>query len=234
MIKFRVAFQRKFFGDKFWKGRPAFQSRFFDLQLTPETLHNVDRAIIETARSIVLDYERGTPSGLTSVENPPIDEDPSSYVLSELACSRLKSALGYREARALILESGFKWDSEQLFIDIPQTTQEDQHLYDNKLKKNFTYNAGTGYRAWQETYVARDGTVIKEVCYRSDPRHLEYTRHLIDNDNVEEEEDDDESGYFYTDSEVGSRSTKVTRKTKTSVVSKKTRKGAVTFKPISS
>lgn len=229
-MKFRVAFQRKFFGDKFWKGRQTFESRFFDLMHLPETLHNVDRALVETARSIVLDYERGTPIGLTPIESPPISENPSEYVLSELACTRLKSALGYREARALILESGFRWHEEQLFVDIPQTVQEDQQIFDSKLKKNFVYNAGTGFRAWQESYVGRDGTVLREKCYRSDARHLEYTKHLIDNKNVDDEDSDDESGYFYTDSEVGSRSTRVTRKTKTSLKSKSTKKGTITFK----
>ena len=214
LLKCRVAFKRKFFGDRFWLHRPLLASRFFELQCPPGGMDSIDQAHVETARAIVLDYEEGTPVGLNAQPTPSYGADPAAYVISELACMRMKSALGYREARALIMETGFQWNDSQIFLDIPQTPQEDQRHFDSKVKRDFVYNCGTGFRAWVETYVGRDGTLLREHCYRGDTRHLEYTKHLIDGDDIDDEDDDDSSGYYYTDSEVGSRSTRVTRKSK--------------------
>jgi hypothetical protein len=199
LIRFRQKMKRCLFGDRFWIGRPYLESRYFEfgdcIGYTTEK-----RAVMETARAIVLDFELGTPKSLFCTNELRFESD--DYVVSNEACTRLKTSVGYRAAKELIIESQFKFEDSQFFMALAHDHAETERAYDPKIKKEFMYNTTSGFRAWIDTYRTIDGTIIKEECFRTDPKHLVH----FENDSDGDSDDEDGSYYSYDDySSVGSR-----------------------------
>jgi hypothetical protein len=200
LIRFRQKFRRCLFGDKFWLGRPYLESRYFEFG-DGAGFETEERAKLETARAIVLDFELGTPKSLFCTNELRFESD--DYVLSTDACTRLKASVGYRAAKELILESKFKFEDSQKFMALAHDHAETVRAYDAKIKKEFMYNFCSGFRSWIDTYRNVDGVVVKEECFRTDPKHLVH----FENDSDDNSDDEEGSYYSYDDfSSVGTRS----------------------------
>ena len=199
LIRFRQKFRRCILGDRFWIGRPYLESRYFEFG-DGCSFESEQRALLETARAIVLDFELGTPKSLYCTNELRFESD--DYVVSTEACTRLKSSVGYRAARQLILETRFKYEDSQFFMAIPVDHAETVRAYDAKIKKEFMYNYTSGFRSWIETYRSTNGTVVREECFRTDAKHL------VHFENQSDESDDEEGSYYSYDdfSSIGTRS----------------------------
>eukprot|EP00602_Paraphysomonas_sp_CaronLab_P003381 CAMPEP_0185023664 /NCGR_PEP_ID=MMETSP1103-20130426/6312_1 /TAXON_ID=36769 /ORGANISM="Paraphysomonas bandaiensis, Strain Caron Lab Isolate" /LENGTH=458 /DNA_ID=CAMNT_0027556355 /DNA_START=80 /DNA_END=1453 /DNA_ORIENTATION=- len=219
---FRVAYRRKFFGDVFWHDRPLLSSRFFDLPCKEDVYKNIDAAQLQTARAIVLDYLDGTPPSLIPSEVPNVG-NLDEFEVTDKMFTRMKNTLGYRETRALVKETGFKWSEEQFFMDINEEVPEEQRLLDSKLKTEFMYSAATGFRSWIESYRARDGSLLKEMCFRPDGKHMEgRTEEELSESSVA-----DSSMYYYSESRSGGGSSVISgTKSRTRTTTKKSAAGA--------
>lgn len=135
----------------------------------------------------------------------------ASYEISAAICTRMKTSIGYRATKQLILESEFSFDAEtQLFMSSPENTDEVIRAYDHKIKKEFMFNPLTGFTAWVETYRGSDGMVLREECYRTDRRHLVHFQNQSDSDS-----DDEYDSYFGGGSSVGSRTLRSRGSTRT-------------------
>jgi hypothetical protein len=199
LIRFRQKVRRCILGDRFWKDKPYLESRYFEFG-DGAGYETEQRALLETARAIVLDFELGTPKSLYCTNELRFESD--DYVLSTAACTRLKSSVGYRAAKQLILESKFQFEDSQFFMALAHDHAETMRTYDAKAKKEFMYNYTSGFRSWIDTYRAVDGTVVKEECFRTDPKHLVHF-----DDDSDDSDDEDGSYYSYDDfSSVGTRS----------------------------
>jgi hypothetical protein len=200
LIQFRKCFQRKFFGDKFWNKRKekTFPSRFFEYDVK-DSFDSIEQAHLTTAQAIIGDFLESTPSSLNTDPNPFPDLlrksgdrveikaeaettaetslAPSSFIVTSEIFRRLKSEFGYRFARQLVLESQFTWSpEEQPFMNVPipedHREQKDERIFDPKIRATFVVNHGSGLRAWVDTYRGRDGRVLREEAFRTDPSHL--------------------------------------------------------------
>jgi hypothetical protein len=223
LIRFRQKVRRCILGDRFWKGRPYLESRYFEFG-DGGGYETEQRALLETARAIVLDFELGTPKSLFCTNELRFESD--DYVLSTAACTRLKASVGYRAAKQLILESKFQFEDSQFFMALAHDHAETMRTYDSKAKKEFMYNYTSGFRSWIDTYRAVDGTVVKEECFRTDPKHLVHF-----DDDSDDSDDEDGSYYSYDDfSSVGTRSvrSKATRSVKSRASKAKQRKNTNT------
>jgi hypothetical protein len=177
LVQFRKCFQRKFFGDLFWKDRKDLPSRFFEWD-PRDSFDSVDKALVTSAQAIIGDYMDSTPSSLNTDPNPfHVDPSPAFSITPEIF-QRMKSELGYRMARHIVLESGFSWSpEEQPFMAVPvpgdHQAVKDERIFDSKLRATFVMNCGSGLRAWVETYRGRDGRVLREEYFRTDRSHFE-------------------------------------------------------------
>jgi hypothetical protein len=167
---FRKVFRRQLFGDKFWRSQQPLPSRF-DIISREEYFCTISIAGRESARAIVLDYEENTPLTLITSARRKL-ENEEDFIVNAQICHRMKADLGYRLARNVILESGFQYDQSEKFMSLPVDEIKEQRIYDPKIKREFVYNAGTGFRSWIDLFRDRDGRVRKEVAFRSDVSHL--------------------------------------------------------------
>lgn len=162
---FQKCLKRLIFGDRFWDGRNALPSRFDDEGIfCDEALFmNQKCCIKETARQIIGDF--------TAVNNQPprlYAERRSDLIsISAECCVKIKDALGYRWARALIEESELEYPDDQYFADIPSDVDSEVRIYDSKIQSDFVYNVGTGYRAWIEHHKLKNGEIVKELWHRT-------------------------------------------------------------------
>jgi hypothetical protein len=184
LVQFRKCFQRKFFGDIFWKDRKDLPSRFFEWD-PRDSFESVDKAHLTSAQAIIGDYLDSTPPSLNT-DPSPFHTDPipaQAFFISPEIFRRMKSELGYRVARQLVLESGFSWSAEEqpfMAVPVPEDHQavKDERIFDSKLRATFVMNVGSGLRAWVETYRGRDGRVLREEYFRTDRSHFERDKEL--------------------------------------------------------
>jgi hypothetical protein len=170
LFLFQRHFKRLIFGDKFWANRQkVLACRFQEPHLEYDDTHfssGEKVAVRETARVILADFNEVATSG----RRPRLDwerRENTSQKLTTECCVRVKNALGYRWARALIEESELEYPAEQTFADIPPDIDDEVRIYDKKIESDFVYNVGTGYRAWVEKHKLRNGEVVKELWHRT-------------------------------------------------------------------
>lgn len=217
LIRFRQKCRRVFFGDKFWLDKPYLESSHFEFG-DGRGYETEQKALLETARAIVLDFELGTPKSLYCANE--LRYESNDFVLSTAACTRLKASVGYRAAKQLILESKFQFEDSQLFMALAHDHADTIRTFDSTIKKEFMYNYASGFRSWIDTYRTIDGTVVKEECFRTDPKHL------VHFDDESDDSDDDESYYSYDDfSSFGTRSVVSRARSRASRASKMSKGG---------
>lgn len=233
LIRFRQKVRRCFLGDKFWLGKPYLASRHFEFG-DGEGFVTEQRALLESARAIVLDFELGTPKSLFCTNE--LRFEAGEYVVSADACTRLKASVGYRAAKELILESKFHFEDSQLFMALAHDHADTVRAYDSKIKKEFMFNYASGFRSWIDTYRDYGGAVVKEECFRTNPKHLVHFE-----EDAGDSDSDDDSYYSYDDfssdgtrsrrsraKSVKSRMSRASRMSKTSKASKARHKHPMT------
>eukprot|EP01041_Mallomonas_annulata_P011487 gene11487-24021_t len=177
--RFQKLLRRYIFGDIFWaqSERTRLPSIFPDIDIyatlcDENAFENEAQALRITSQSIIYDIVTIHKKQM-SLSNIPVDKtifSESGNLLTTQHCLYLKEHLGYKAARNMILDSQFQFPSNELFMQIPLDDLGEKRGYDAKMKRDFTFDLGTGMRAWIQQYVASDGeTVLKETAYKIGP-----------------------------------------------------------------
>lgn len=176
LVHFVIKFKRGFFGDKFWSNHNKYgKSQIVELNCS-ERFASYKEALRYTAKSIVTDFARSSATQLI------VPQDIESFQHVESVdlrcCLHIKNALGYRWSRHILEESELQvLDSSNQLINIPLLPDEDERITDLKLKQDFVFNMGTGYRAWVELYID-GGQILREVSHNDNPKQIKsYLRH---------------------------------------------------------
>lgn len=170
--RFRSKFKRVFFGDKFWSRMGRMPSRFFefpdDSQFASES-----SAVTYTARSIIQDFAKSDPQSICmDMEHYQVSLEANVEITSH-TCVLMKNALGYRLARQIVEESRYvSLPSDQMYLLVPPECDVEERATDEKVKREFIFNVGTGLRAWIDVMKDTKGNVLKETHYYTDRSHL--------------------------------------------------------------